>query len=320
MTSFLQKLLRPAIPETTRTWSHGQWESWLKQAAHAYFASSDPAAKRAAMAPFTVEPLSDVPASAQLLREVRKYAPSAEAKLAAAVLDATQLWSARDGRDVGRFFARLACDAGGLVPKEALPAALQLFIAKVGPPLNDREIADLLQDAVDASMERVTPPVLRNLAGMIARRSYEWRLSPWRAQLRLFQALLRIEGAEGFFRNLQICMPDRIGLHQNKISGRYFADVVVDGLGLRAFRDLQDAPMSDLDRGLLTETRLLVFAYRVKRTQFSWTDLLHGEALILPASAVEQQTVSDAISTDADVNTIRDRMRHGAFDLVSLDD
>ena len=283
MLQFINRLSEPFAPEQTERWSQRKWDNWFLRSARLYYLASDPATKRGAFAPFLVEPLSDVDLATQLFREVRKYVPGVTDRLASAAAQALSTWSAVDGGPLAEFMLRLLRIVGGdLGPGQRLYSELAAVVARLGPPLGEPALQQVLQEVVECAVARLNAQQLRGLGALIERRWSAWRIAVWRAQFRLLSVLIKTGGLESFFSDVRTVAPrfaEYVGEQHVK---HYAADIFVDGLGLRNIAALMHL------NGLTAEqeyirlvVRICVFDYRVIRLGRRLVDQLYGDEIDL---------------------------------------
>ncbi|WP_397422371.1 hypothetical protein, partial [Phenylobacterium sp.] len=159
------------------------------------------------MSPFAVEPLQDTHPAEQLVREVRRFVPDGSA-MSCAAMGAAAIWSPQDGARVAEFYLRILTSLGGLSPPQRLRDTLTGMVARLGPPLPRDALQSVLHEVVECAVARLSCAELLNLASMIGRRAYQWRLRPWRAQIELLHALLQHDGQQNFYENLASCLPE----------------------------------------------------------------------------------------------------------------
>jgi hypothetical protein len=301
-------LFRPRgpVPEAARSWSASHWEAWLKRSAHLYYDSRSLADKRAAMSPFAVEPLQDTHPAEQLVREVRRFVPDGSA-MSCAAMGAAAIWSPQDGARVAEFYLRILTSLGGLSPPQRLRDTLTGMVARLGPPLPRDALQSVLHEVVECAVARLSCAELLNLASMIGRRAYQWRLRPWRAQIELLHALLQHDGQQNFYENLASCLPELRSIINIRPAKYFLADTIVDTLGLHGVAKLlTTTPPDDATEhlGILT---FAIVPHRVRRQKGTFHDLLLN-ADYTPKGGGSRQTDGKVAAMDADVYAQRLRL------------
>jgi hypothetical protein len=283
MLQFISRLLQPFAPEQTERWSQRKWDIWFLRSARLYYLALDPATKRGAFAPFLVEPFSDVDLATQLFREVREYVPSVTDRLASAVAQALSTWSSVDGGPLAEFMLRLLAIIGGdLDSGERLYSLLANVVARLGPPLGERALQQVLQEAVECAVTRLNAQQLRDLGDLIERRAYSWRIPVWRAQFRMLSVLIKTGGLDSLFSDVKAVSPRFPKFVGDPTVKHYAADIFVDGLGLKNVAALIHLNGLTAEQEYIRKfVRFCVFDYRVVRKGSHLVDKLYGDEIDL---------------------------------------
>jgi hypothetical protein len=289
MLQFISRLLQPFTPEQTERWTQRKWDAWFQRSARLYYRTSDLATKRGAFAPFLVEPLSSADPATQLFREVQDYVPAVADRLAFAAAQTLSTWSPVDGGPLAEFMLRLLRIVGGdLDPSERLYSELATIVARLGPPLGEQALQQVLQEAVECAVTRLNVQRLRDLGALIERRSYAWRIPVWRAQFRLLSALSKTGGLEQLFVNIAAVSPRLPEFIGDQTVKHYVADIFVDSLGLKNIPALIDFDnLSAEQEEIRNCMRYCIIGYRVSDNGKSLKDKLYESVVEFPAREAE---------------------------------
>jgi hypothetical protein len=274
------------IPESAGRWDQQRWNDWLVASARAYFAATRPSARRAGFRPFNVEPISDVEPSSQLLDEMDRFCPSALPLLAHAVRNYIARWTAEDSVAALSFMLRLHGMLGALGPAADQEALLVGLITKLDARIPRRESSKIADEIVNAAIGRLPPSGLRKIGRAFARRLEVVLEPPWRAQIKLLDALLEFEGASNLIGDVAVVLPNLTEIVRSRIVRRRIGDVVTDRLtlpGVLALRDIRPADRNEeLILGLL---KSCVFPTRVEVYGDRARDKLLGDEVYTSASS-----------------------------------
>ncbi|MBX9792485.1 MAG: hypothetical protein K2Y37_26590 [Pirellulales bacterium] len=270
-------------PEAALKWSQDRWRSWFANATYLYFHSTDVARRRAAFAPFAVEPLSEAGPAPQLHFELKRYAIDALENFMAALNDQFERWRAEDGEEIADFCLKLYDLFGFLVAASVWEQQAATFVAKLGPPLSDKVTLRLLDSVVRATIGRSNASALLRIGAMIARKSETLNTWPWRAQIRIFEGILELEGARDMLENVEVALPNIGEIIRHTPAKHLLADVVVEQLGLREVAKLHDLqPKARQDQILLAHLKVAIFPGRVEFWGEEAVDRLTGERAVCP--------------------------------------
>jgi hypothetical protein len=273
-------------PEMAVLWSRERWLAWFAQANYAYFGQADLSRKRAAFAPFSVEPLSDVAPATQLNSEVKRYASEVVGNFAAAVDNQLYRWRAEDGREIAVFSLQLYDLLGSLVLPSDWETRIITFISRLGPPLTDKDSLRLLDAVVNAAVGRADVEALRRFGEAVSRRTPFLEERPWRAQIRLFEGLLEIEGFAHFDENVRSTLPDICSIVHRTAAKHLLADVIVERLGLPEVAELHGRVGNTFDQEeQLKAIRFAIFPGRVEFRGDYAVDRLTGYKLRIAPEA-----------------------------------